>query len=73
MAKKEQNNKKEKTTKVKKQTYLGSIIQELKKVKWPSLKEVIKYTFATIIVCLILIGFFVALNLLMSGLKGLFI
>jgi len=45
---------------------------ELKKVKWPSKKEVLKYTFATIMFVLVLVGFFILMSLLMSVIRGAF-
>ena len=72
MAKKDvktkKNEKKEK--KVKKESYFEGIRSELAKVKWPSKKEVIKYTIATILFSVILVGFFILLDLLMSVIKG---
>ncbi|HCY44958.1 MAG TPA: preprotein translocase subunit SecE [Firmicutes bacterium] len=47
--------------------------QELKKVSWPSIKDILKYTGATIVFVLILAGFFSLLNLGLSFVKGLFI
>ena len=72
MAKKDVKVKKTKKNekKVKKESYFAGIRSELAKVKWPSKKEVIKYTIATIVFSLILVGFFVLLNLLMSFIKG---
>ncbi|MCI8574854.1 MAG: preprotein translocase subunit SecE [Bacilli bacterium] len=69
--------KKEKVEKVKKQKehkpgYLKEVKGELKKVTFPSFKEVMKYTLATILFCVVLVGFFLLLNLLLSGLKGMF-
>ena len=42
----------------------------MKLVKWPTFKEVIKYTIATVIMCLVVCGFFLLLNLLLSLVKG---
>ena len=65
-------NKKEKKTKqkVQKENYFVGVRNELAKVKWPSKSEVLKYTFATIIFVIILVIFFVLLNLVMSLIKG---
>lgn len=63
----------EKTKKVKEKGYFKKVSGELKLVKWPSLKEVLKYTFATIIFCAILCGLFMLLYLLLSVVKGWFI
>ncbi len=70
MPKKE--NKKNKVKKVKKENYFGGVKKELKQVKWPEMKDVWKYTLATVIFILIFVGFFVLLNLLMSVIKGMF-
>jgi len=78
-ATKKQEVKKSKTTKknkkapkVKKETYMEGVSEELKKVKWPSKKEVIKYTIATIVLVLILVAFFLLLDLGMSLIKEAF-
>lgn len=68
--------KKAKTSKketVKKESYFKGVKKELSKVKWPKASEVIKYTIATIVFIVIVIGFFGVLNLLMSLIKGLFV
>ena len=53
--------------KTKKENFLKSIKLELKKVKWPTIKEIAKYTFATLIFCLVLACFFMVLNLILSS------
>lgn len=53
-----------------KESYLSGVKSELKKVSWPKFKDILKYTFATIIFCLILAGFFSILNLILSLIKG---
>lgn len=58
---------------VKKQSFFKSIKSELKKVKWPEKKEVVKYTIATIIFILIFVLLFALLNLAMSVIKGMFL
>ena len=55
-----------------KQSFFHGIKMEMKKVKWPSAKEIAKYTIATIVVCLIIAGFFQLLNVLISLIKGAF-
>ena len=74
MAIKEKNKKVNKTknekSKVKKENYFKGVIKEMKLVKWPTFKEVIKYTIATVIMCLVVCGFFLLLNLLLSLVKG---
>lgn len=57
---------------VKKDGYFRSVRKEMKKVVWPKAGEVVKYTLAVIIFCLILIGFFTLVVLLVSFIKGLF-
>ncbi len=59
-----------KSKKTKKVSYLKSVKSELKKVKWPSKLEIVKYTIATLVFIIIVTSFFVALNLLMSFIKG---
>ncbi len=67
MAKKEKKEKKEK-----KPGYLKEVRTEMKKVTFPSFKEVMKYTFATILFCAFLVAVFLLLNLLLSVVKGMF-
>lgn len=59
-----------KKTKAPKESYLKGVKKEMKLVKWPTFKEVIKYTIATVIMCLVVCGFFLLLNLLLSLVKG---
>lgn len=58
--------------KVQKEGFFKGIKKELKMVKWPSFKEILKYTIATIIFCVILVAFFEILNIIMAYVKGLF-
>lgn len=58
--------------KVQKEGFFKGIKKELKLVKWPSIKEIFKYTLATIIFCVILVAFFEVLNIIMAYVKGLF-
>ncbi len=62
----------EEKTEVKEDGYFRSVRKEMKKVVWPKAGEVVKYTLAVIIFCLILIGFFTLVVLLVSFIKGLF-
>lgn len=64
------NNKKV-TKKVKSESYFKGVKKEMALVKWPTWKEVIKNTIATIVLCVIVCGFFILLNLLLSFIKGL--
>ena len=69
---KKKTSKKKETKKVSKPGYFKSLKLELSKVKWPSLKEVVKYTMATVILCILLGGFFQLMDLLTSLVKGWF-
>ena len=53
--------------KQKKESLIKSVKQEMKKVKWPTAKEILKYTFATLAFCLILAAFFMLLNVILSS------
>lgn len=64
--------KKVKTTKTKKEGFLKGVKKELKKVSWPSKKDVIKYSIATLVFCIIVMIFFQLLNLGLSVVKGVF-
>ena len=58
--KKKTETKKDKKTreKVKKESYFEGVKNELSKVKWPTKKEVLKYTIATLVFIIILVVFF---------------
>lgn len=64
--------KKKETKKAPKEKFLAGIKKELKLVKWPSAKDIFKYTIATIIFCIILVLFFELLNIIMAFVKGMF-
>lgn len=68
MKKKKQKKQKEN----KKVGFFKGIKLELKKVTWPSKKEVIKYSIATLVFCIITMIFFQLLNLGLSVIKGVF-
>lgn len=85
---KEEKNVSKKDTKIKKQNkkdtkkkeqkkpqegYFKQVHKEVKLVKWPSAKDVLKYTVSTIVFCAILCGIFMLLNLIMSVIKGWFV
>jgi len=71
MAKKEKKNKKEKKQKKeRKPGYLKEVINEMKNVTFPTGKEVIKYTIATIGIVVFLVVFFLLLTALLSWVKG---
>ena len=55
--------------KAKKPSYLKEVKNEMKNVSFPSAKEVIKYTLATILIVAFLVGFFLLLSAFMSWLK----
>ena len=61
--------KKEQKVKDKKDGVLKSTYKEMKKVSWPSFGEVMKYSLAVILFCLVLIGFFKVVELLAAYLK----
>ncbi len=65
---KKKNVKKEK--KGPKESYLKKVRKEMKLVKWPEGKEVLKYTISTIVFCLVLCALFMLLNLMLSAVKG---
>ena len=69
MAKKKEN--KKKNTK-KKEGLLKGIKLELKKVTWPSKKDVLKYSLATLVFCIVVMLFFQLLDLGLSVIKGVF-
>ena len=64
--------KKKKTEKVKKEGLAKGIKKEMKLVKWPTAKEIFKYTIATVVFCVVLVAFFEVLNLILAFIKGLF-
>ena len=64
--------KKEKIKKEKKNGFLKETRNEMKKVSWPNKKDVFKYTLATLVFCLVVVGFFQLLNLGLSFIKGMF-
>ncbi len=74
----EKNTKKDKKgNKEKKQTkkdgYFKQVGKELKKVVWPKGSDIIKYSFAVIIFCVVLCLFFVGIDFIASLVKGLFV
>lgn len=66
-------NKKKEKNKVEKEGYFKLVKKEMKMVKWPTFKEVLKYTVSTIVFCVILCGIFMFLDLIMSIVKGWFV
>lgn len=75
MKKKEETvSKKVKTrkNKSKKESLLKGIRKEMKKVTWPDKKDVIKYSVATLVFCIVIMLFFQVLDLGLSVVKGVF-
>lgn len=74
MAKEEKKKNVKKVSKknVKKESFSKGLQKEMKLVKWPTFKEILKYTVATIILCIVFAAFFIALNVIMAYVKGLF-
>ncbi len=70
--KKVKKEKKAKKDKAPKENYFVGVRNELSKVKWPSKKEVLKYTVATIVFIVVLVVFFILLSMAMSAIKGAF-
>ena len=68
--KQSQNKKKKKDVKKPNEGYFKQVQKEMKLVKWPTFKEVIKYTISTIVFCVFLCLIFLGLNLLMSLIRG---
>ena len=63
-------NTKKKVNTAPKESYLKRVGKELKLVKWPTAKEVLKYTISTIVFCAFLCVIFMILNLIMSLIRG---
>lgn len=64
--------KKETKKKTKRNGYIKEVGKELSKVKWPEKKDIFKYTVATIIFVLIVVGFFLLLTMGMSWVVEIF-
>ena len=58
--------------KVKKENFFKSVKNEMKLVKWPTGKEVLKNTIATIVLVVLIVVFFILLNMALSFVKGVF-
>ena len=56
--------------KKKNDTFLGDCIEELKLVRWPSKKEVVKYTIATIVFVVFFALFFTVIDVAFAAIKG---
>lgn len=62
--------KKQPKKKEKKEGLIIGIRKEVKLVKWPEKKEIIKYTISTLVFCIVVALFFVLLTYLLSVVKG---
>ena len=62
--------KKQPKKKEKKEGLITGIKKEVKLVKWPEKKEIIKYTISTLVFCIVVALFFVLLTYLLSVVKG---
>ena len=62
--KKDNKKKEEKKTEVKKESWWHGVKSEFKKVRWPSKKEMFKYSIATIIFILFFAAFFSIIELI---------
>ena len=56
----------------KKEGYFSKVRREMRKVVWPTFGEVVKYSLAVILFCVILCLFFIGINAIASLVKGLF-
>lgn len=56
----------------KKEGKVKGLRAELKKVTWPSKKDVFKYSAATLVFCVVVVVFFQVLDLGLSIIKGVF-
>ncbi len=70
--KKQSKKQTKKQSKKNKEGMLKGIKAELKKVTWPSKKDIIKYSIATLVFCIILMLFFQLLDFGLSVVKGVF-
>jgi len=61
---------KTKTKKTSKKSFLKEVKAEMKKVKWPTKKEMVKYSITTLIFILLFAGFFYLIDVLFALLKG---
>lgn len=61
---------KTKTKKTSKKSFFKEVKAEMKKVKWPTKKEMIKYSITTLLFILLFAGFFYLIDVLFALLKG---
>ena len=52
--------------------FFGEVKKELSKVKWPSKKDMIKYSIATIVFVIFFAGFFYLIDVVFAFVKSLF-
>lgn len=67
---KKDSKKKIKEEKVKKECFLKSVINELKKVHWPDKRYILKYTIVTLVFVVVLALFFYLISALMLFVKA---
>lgn len=60
-----------KTEKNTKKSYIEEVKDEMKKVKWPTKKEMVKYTISTLSFIILFALFFLAIASLFAFVKGL--
>lgn len=65
--------KKEKVKKEKKESFIKGTREEMKKVSWPTGKQVLNFSVITLAMIGFFMVFFVLINLLASFVKGLFV
>ena len=63
--------KKEEVKEVEKKTYFEEIKEEMKKVKWPTKKEMVKYTISTLCFVILFALYFFGIESLFAFIKGL--
>ena len=56
--------------KVKNETFMGDVVEELKLVRWPSKLEVVKYSIATLVFVGFFALFFTLIDVLFALVKG---
>lgn len=61
---------KSKAKKTSNKSFLKQVKAEMKKVKWPSKKEMVKYSITTLAFILLFSGFFYLIDVLFALLKG---
>lgn len=66
---KETKSKKVKKEKVKKESFLTGVKKEMKKVRWPLKKEMVKYSIATLSFIVFFALFFTLGDLIIAGVK----